>query len=602
MSLPIPNHILPIPDEQNDEIVRVLEGYRIEAEQNRKSGLNPRDDQWRKNVNLYWNRYDFSQKLDWQAKETMPEVPSFVDRFAASLKEALLATPEGFYTVTDPYDKEGDMAQSIKRMMDASLTTVGRNQLGTPLAFPAVFEEQMKLGAIMACSGVVLWKNDVPGGRVAIETVDPRSVWLDHTYRDLYRVRRVEMDQHELKGLIRMKTSKGNPLFNLNEVDRMVSAIETEAIREREEISGGGAELTSGRKIITMDEYRATVVRPNGEVLKDQLFVVGNNRFLLRGPEANPFWHNVDWLFFAPLITAPLSVYGRSYMEDFGSVAETFTELTNLILDAVRATALKAYAVVPAMLTNPKQAIEGISPGKTFFLEEGFRADEFARELDLGTLDAGAVQVWQNMKSELSEAAGINEIGLGQFAPKGRTSATEVSMTQTSSSAIIRSVAQTIETRVLDIMLDLAWKTLVQHVRTDDRRMASAAGEELFMALMARRKELIKHPITFQARGISVLIQRGQMLQKLLMLLQVVSQNENLMAAFMQAVDINKLLALLFQLSNVDLTKLQASRREQMIQGLVAPMQERATQGTPSQTGQREMSGIAQSLGIAPGG
>jgi hypothetical protein len=139
--------------DRDTEIVNALESYRQEGVANRSVGLNPRDEKWRENLNLYWNRYDTSQKASWQAKETMPEVPAYVDRFAAAMKEALVATPNSFYTVEDPHDQEREVTGAIKRMTDVWLGSVGRNQVGTVLGFPAVFEEQMKMGALMARSG-----------------------------------------------------------------------------------------------------------------------------------------------------------------------------------------------------------------------------------------------------------------------------------------------------------------------------------------------------------------------------------------------------------------------------------------------------------------
>ena len=144
-------------EESNLEIIKALERYRIEAEQNRASGLNPRDAKWSENLDLYWGRHDFSHKADWQAKVVMPEVPAFVDRFAAAMKEALVANYDHFYTVVDPADENGEMANTVKRVTDMWLSTCGRSQNGQPLPFPAVFEEQIKMGAITACCGTVLW-------------------------------------------------------------------------------------------------------------------------------------------------------------------------------------------------------------------------------------------------------------------------------------------------------------------------------------------------------------------------------------------------------------------------------------------------------------
>src|SRR5258705_7115265 len=82
-------------EDRTPEIVQTLQDYFREADEARKSGMNPRDAKWSQNLDLYWNRYDYSAKQQWQAKEAMPEVPNFVDRFAAALKEALISTPDG---------------------------------------------------------------------------------------------------------------------------------------------------------------------------------------------------------------------------------------------------------------------------------------------------------------------------------------------------------------------------------------------------------------------------------------------------------------------------------------------------------------------------
>ena len=589
-------------DVEDKEIVDILEGYRMEAVDARRSGLNPRDDKWQENLDLYWNRFDFSDKADWQAKEVMPEVPSFVDRFSAALKEALVASPDGFYTITDPADKEGDITSAVKRMTDGWLSTCGQTANGQPLGFPAVFEEQVKMGALMACSSVTTWKDN----RVSIETVDPRFVWLDHTGRNLYRIRRIELDKHELKSMARQKDGKGKPLFDLDQIEATANSIALKDQNLREEITGGGQQTTSNREPITLDEYYATIVGNDGNVIAENaLCVVANEEFLLRGPETNPFWHKKDWLTFAPLVTTPLSVYGRTYMEDFGSVAKTFNTLTNLILDAVYTSSLKAFAVAPGLLMNPEQIGEGISPNKLFLLEEGVRPQDFIEAIDLGNLPAESVQVWQTIKTELREAADINEIGLGQFAPKGRTSATEITTAQQSSSALIRSIAHTVETHWLDQTLDITWKTGLQHVKKDDDVMREIAGEEMFDALIQNRKELVKRRITFQARGISSLIAKGQLLQSLIQVLQVMGSNELLLREFLNVADIGKLVDLIIDLSGIDKTRLQLSEREKLVKSVAQPLEERKSQVDADNQGrqagpntQQDGQEIAKILGV----
>lgn len=597
MSLPveIPAQV-PEQNDKTQELLNILLAYKQEAEMNRQSGLNPRDDKWRQNLDLYHNRYDFSTKASWQSKNVMPEVPSFVDRFAGAMKEAL--TSGVFYSVENPYDTEHDLSQAIQSMTDVWLSTCGRNQVGTPLDFAAVFEEQIKLGAMTAMSGRVLWKKDVPGGRVAIETHDPRFVWLDHTDRALYRIARTELDLPDIARMVGMKDKKGRPLYDMNQMQALISSLTEDQMAKRE-LSGHGEEVISNRQPIVFDEYLASAVDRSGNLVMDnQVAIVANDRFLVRGPEKNPFWHGRDWLCYTALIPVPLSPYGRTYMEDFGAIAKVFTDLTNLLLDAAYTSAMRAYVLVPDMLKNPEQAVSGVHPNKTFLLEDGYTAKDFAEALELGTLDAGAIQIWQSLKSELSDAAGMNEIGLGQLPDKTHIAATAVAGAQQSSSAILRSIAKTVETRFLDPMLDLVWKTGLQHAKLDDMRMAQAVGEDMYRALMQRRRELIRQPITFQARGISSLIKKSQKLQALLSVMQVIAQNEQLMMAFFQRVDLNKFIDLLFTLSDVDLSKVEISQRQQMIQSVAQPMMQAAQGGSPSAPAANQMNSLATSMGM----
>ncbi len=597
-------------DPTSDEhIVSVLEGYRKEAEAQRSGGLNPRDAKWKENLDLYWNRWDFSDKADWQAQETMPEVPQFVDRFAAAMKEALIGLgAEGFYTVIDPADEDGDIANAIKEMTDVWLSQVGQNSLGQTLAFPAVFEEQMKMGALMACCATITWKDDVPGGRVSMDTQDPRSVWLDHTNRGLYRIRRIEQDRHVLYDMVNAKDGGGKNIFNLPAVENFISHLTDEDAIKREQLTGTGSGQASmsNRVPVILDEYIATVIGTDGKIIqKEGMYVVANNEFLVRGPEKNPFWHDKDWLLYAPLVTAPMSVYGRSYMEDFGSVATAFNELTNLILDAVHTSALKAFVMVPELLSDPSQVASGIWGNKIFEMDLGAKPEDFAKALDLGRLPSEAVTVWQAMKSELREAANVNEIGLGQFAPKGRTSATEISATQRSSSAMVRSVAESVETRLLDVGLDLIWKTGLQHAKKNDKALRRAAGAPMFDALMGRRRELITKPITFQARGISTLIERGQMLNSLMQILTIVASNDILLQEFLKKIDVEKLVELLFTLSNVPLKRLQASEREKLIRSATEPINALQEPGAEAPSGSAApglATELTQTLNIGQGG
>lgn len=590
--------------EKNRTILTMLSGYKAEAKENRKSGPHARDPVWSENTDLYWGRYDNSGKASWQAQEVMPEVASYVDRFAAAMKEAMVATPNGFYTITDPSAAgESSTADAIKRVSDEWLSSVGYNALGSITDFPTVFEDQMKMGALKSMATVTNWKTDMPGGRVAIETVDPSTVWLDHTNRSLYRMREIELDRVDVIRMAEQKDSAGHDLFNRDEFERLAGKWSSQADdirRAREEMSGVSQETRSSRDTVVMTEYVASIVGPDGKMLADrELMVTLDDEFLIRGPEKNPFWHGNDWLLMAPLISVPLSPYGKTYVEDFADVAKIFNKMTNLLLDATAAASMNAYVMVPQMLVNPADASGPVTPNKRYLIQDNFRAEDFIREIKLGSIDGTSMQMWSQMKSELTEGAKQNEIGLGQLAPNGRTSATEIASTQQSSSAVLRGIASTVEQRYLSPQLNLTWRTGIQHAKANDKRMRRVAGDEMWDAMVANKREFASKPYLFRADGISMLIQKQQTLQQLMQLVQIIAGNPQLLQAFMARVDVNRFLDLLFSLSNIDISKLSVTNREQLVQNAIGPVNAAASGAqSPGAGVEGEMGDAMQRLGI----
>lgn len=184
-------------------------------------------------------------------------------------------------------------------------------------------------------------------------------------------------------------------------------------------------------------------------------------------------------------------------------------------------------------------------------------------EIDLGTLPAESFRVWQALKQELREGAKLSEIALGQHAPNQGTTATEITSVTQSGSAMIRSMARTIETRFLEPVLTLVWQTALQHM--DFAAIADEIGEETAAMLNTQREEFRDSKIRFRVRGISELIDRNSQLRSLLSMLQVVGQNEVLLTTFLEKVDAGKLLDQMFQLFGVDVLSLQLTPQERAL-------------------------------------
>lgn len=551
------------------EIVQILEGYRVEAEYARLAGPNSRDQTWLMNLDLYWNRFDFSKKAPWQAREVMPEFPQYIDRFAAAMRAALLR--DRFFMVKVNQDLEQDMAEAIRKLMVVQLRRVGRSPSGHPVDFSSVFEEVMKFGALMMNAAIITWKKNSngKGGYASIEPTDPYNLWYDPTGRSLYRIRRIELDIHELRALAKQVDKKGIPIYKQEEIDQLAASIIALLRAEREKRTGTGQWLTSTRRPVVLHEYLCTLIDDEGYVQgTNVLCVVANNRWLIRGPEKNPFWHGRDWITAAPIITIPISPYGRSYAENFAPLAKTFNELTNLILDGVFTSAMKAFAVVPSLLEDPSQIDEGVYPNVTFRLTEGAMVTDFIKEVSLGQFPPEVFQIWSTLKKELQEGAAFNDLTLGNMAQHSRTSATEIGTAGRNSMSLMQSIAANIETLWLEPTLDIVWKTTVQHLSPDDTELKEAIGEEWFNVLLKRKKEFATYQVNFICRGISTLLQKAQTVQNLMQLLQIIGGNPQLMQAFLQEVSVQKLMNYLFDLLDIEKDRLVMSEREKMIQQL----------------------------------
>lgn len=594
-------------DSVDDQIIATILGsYKNEAENARKSGPSPRDTIWRQNWERYWGRYDQSKKAEWQAKYVMPETPQFVDRWAAAMREAL--TQNGrWYQAVDESGQSNELSPHIERLMDVLLGRVGRTHDGHTTDFASVFEDQMKMGALMACCASVGFGESHEGDWPFVSTVDPREYYGDAEGRNLYRLRRYPVDKHRLLEMASDLDDAGTPLYDVEAIQHLTSEIDGEQRQEKERSTGvgSGSESPPGREQIMIDEWLCTIISPTGDVIaKNSLVVVANDRHVIRGPEENPFWHQRDWIVFTPMVSIPFSLYGRTYAEDWADPADAFVELTNLILDGVFTSTMKAFAAQGNMLRDRTQMDEGIYPNVLFDLEEGVNPRDFMKEIDLGSLPPESLQLWTSLKQEMREGAKLSEIALGQVPPKGDITATEVNQVQQSGSAMIRSMARTLESRFLEPVLTLVFQTSLQHMDFTEERLQSELGAETAQMLQNRKNEFRNRKVKFRVRALSSLVDRQVKLQAMLSMLQTFAQSDMLMQSFLAKHDVTKLTDKLMELFGVDGLDFKLSEREIMMRQVMETLGQQNQgqgQGGQGQGGQGGGQTPGQGGGPPPG-
>ena len=140
----------------------------------------------------------------------------------------------------------------------------------------------------------------------------------------------------------------------------------------------------------------------------------------------------------------------------------------------------------------------------------------------------------------------------------------------------MKAIASNIEGLYLEPLLDTIWKTAVQHIDKRDVEWQAAIGQEWFQALLRSKKQFAKYHVRFHFRGISALIDKGQKVQKIMQLLQVIGQNQMLMQALMQDLDPKRLINYLFELFEVDKSRLFYSPREKQQNAIAQQQQQQA--------------------------
>ena len=341
MALPLHSPQTTIPAEADpksvtdQDILNILDTYRREAEEGRSTGPSPRDSVWDANWNRYWGKYDMSDKASWQSTYVMPEAPQYIDRWAAAMREALDTGGEWF-DVEDETGKYSALLPHVKKLMKIMLGKCSFTPDGHTADFSSVFEDQMKMGALMQLCASITWRGTPDEGWIHVASVDPREVWGDPKLRNLYRRRRYYIDKHELMALAKETDGAGDNLYDLEAIEALNSAVEEDR-REKEASSGhgSGGDATT-RNQIEIEEWLATIVTKDGDVAHaNSLIVVANQTHIIRKPEENAFWHGQDWIVSSPLIPVPFSAYGRTYMEDWADVADAFVEMSQLIMSGI---------------------------------------------------------------------------------------------------------------------------------------------------------------------------------------------------------------------------------------------------------------------------
>ena len=370
-----------------------------------------------------------------------------------------------------------------------------------------------------------------------VDLVRFEDYYPDPTGEGLYEIHRVERDLHEV--LYGAETG----MYDQEVVDQLIGM---DYMRpEDEELSEADRNQNESvkpgfRKRVLLDEFWGTLLDFDGRVVhRNVVATVANERFLIRPPEANPFWHQESPFVTAPLIRVPHSVFHKALYDHASDLNLAINELYNLIVDGAIASVWGIKQLRHEDLEDPNQAAGGIKQGTTLVVKNTLPHNAKVLEtVAEGDVPNEALAVYQSLSGEFTSAAMTNELKLGSI-PAKQVLATEVLESSQSQNLMLDGIISDLENLVMSNALRKAWLVALQNAdRIPDAGLNALQDTKVAMMIMRAQPEerfaLFANKVNFKVFGLSQTLTRALDFQKLMAFLQAVGVNPMLFQAFLQ--------------------------------------------------------------------
>lgn len=536
-------------------------------------------------LNLYNNDYDFSKKAPWQSQSWVPKVPSAIRKTAAILKRSLVRAKEMF-TVTTDIKKYKTFAPAIQQLIKTWLiklkfthSFIESLQMGLMcnlMIFKVYFkldenvieetilpvrsdsitdyisptkgltvEQQMIMKLFPESSflppepGIeksalklpVKLKNKVTkqkrSGTLYVVPINPFYWNIDPTGRNKYCYHTVFLDVGDF-------TDRAESMgYNTAFIKELKESDYTEVgTTYAETAHTGRLHLHSHRKQIMLREYWGDVINSDGEIVhRNVTWTIANGKHVVRKPIKNWFLHGTWPFVWGPVTKKPFSVWHKSFLEDSYKLAESITDLFNVLMDSNTYAMAKAFELDLDVVDDPDQVAGGVVPGKTLFKRGGGNPGmRMVQEITLGTTPVQGLRIFQALGELWENETGLTEFITGKPTQRGRATATEVTEKGGQAMSMMEDLAFDVEDFVLAPLLEMIYKVLLQfQVDFEDPRLASlsdAVKKELYNVsyLSNEQKKRYIDVFNFNCRGMSGIIAKIAEMKKVLMFLKEMSQ------------------------------------------------------------------------------
>lgn len=551
-------------------VVTAINRMMIEAEDGRRSRLDQADRNWR----MFLGEQDFSYKQDGQSQEVLPKVAVATEQLCALFKRGMTAFGPYYDLEISPELSQVVSGDTLRSLLDTFLGDLwGPNN--STARFPTIISDAVKQALhknliILKVHGGYMRKHkwNFERGDPMIDEDDYNEEWHlridlvrtedyypDPTGGGLYEIHVVERDLHE----IIQAADEG--VYDKSMVNKLVGTMQTRP--DDEELSDNDrnqSETTepSFRKRVVLKEFWGTILDSDGRVAhRNCVATVANERFLIRPPEPNPFWHQESPFVAAPLVRVPHSVWHKAVFDHATDLNMALNELFNLMLDGGIAAVHGIKQIRIDDLEDPSQVEGGIKQGQTIAVKNTLPHNAKAIEVVAqGVVPPEAMAMYETVNREFNSAVMSNELSSGGL-PKKDVLATEIMESSQAQSVMLEAIISDVENEIMTPALRKAWLNVLQmaDVIPEDNFMGVNERRAALMIMRAKPAEryaLFVNKSRFKVNGLSSMMTRALEFQKLMATLQAVTTNPMLLAEFQKEYSPNRIMRHMFRLMNLN--------------------------------------------------
>jgi len=574
----------------------------------------------RDNMNMFLGNQDWTHKQPGQSKESLPKTATAVEQLSAFVERALIQFGDWYSMDFSREAREILTPEKARKLLNCFLEDLPVGDQNS-IDFRVLVGDAMKLGALESLlifkvhgGNVMERKFFVEPGearlngetgrferlkgeiesreeefwRLKIDLISATDYFPDPTGEGLFEIHTSEMDFH----VAQQRAEEG--IYDKAAIDRIeedfVRALDKE--RRPEQRAHNRTLKPSFRRRIVIDEYWGTLLDAEGAIVERNVLVaVANDKWLIRPPEANPFWHGESPFVAAPLTRVPLSVWHRALFDDASRLNAAINELFSLGLDGGIASVWGVRQLRINDLEDPRDVSGGIPQGKTLAVKSTLPHNTKVLEtVTTGEVPRDFALMTEVLNSNFNQAAMTNEIKLGQLPPR-QVLATEIVEASQSQAVTLDKLAGNLEMDLLTRVLRKSWLNILQNWDgLSSQRVVEAIGPTATfrMARMGRAQvfAMFANGCGFKVSGLSATLSRVRDFQKMAALFQLIMSNPLLFQAFAKKFSPDKALnAAIRQLNiNPDTLYLDEDEKAQLRQRMA------------------ELPGISQMIGSGGGG